>query len=334
MKLILLSSFKKYSAIWRYAFEINKRFRNIKWLDLYTGNKYLRTIKLFGNIKDYDVLICSSPLLCNFINKNQGFNIVIVHDLYPLSVGKGVSFLEKFLYRIIYKKIKYADHLLFVSEFSRIEFQSVFGLNINNSILPAGIDHSIFRPSKEREKIRKKLGHDKFIISHVGTDEPRKNIIFVLQILEKLVKSGIDAHLLRVGDLKKKTVDYIKSKNLDEHISIFTDLDEKKLAEIYQASDVFLFPSFYEGLGLPPIEAMASGCPTIVSNKASLVEVGIDETIVELKVDKWIEKIIKIKKDFKYRDMLVKKGIEKSKNYDWEKYCGSLKKIIENHIKK
>lgn len=331
MKMLVVSSAKKYSAIWRYAYEISRYFRKhakVKWLDIYDENKIARAKKLFSAFSkisgNYDVGIFTSPLLSGLIDREKiKLNIVIVHDIYPVSSGKGTGMAVKILSRHIYKKTADADALIFVSNFSREEFVKHYNCTGRQYVLPGGIDHSIFRPSsKTKGKIRKKYGilEEKFLVCHVGSDDYRKNFRFVVEVFKKLLCKGIDAHLVKVGNLKQPLP--------KDKVTLIKSVNDKELAEIYRMSDALLFPSLHEGLGLPPLEAMACGCPAFVSDRTALPEIGLKECVTELDAEKWAEKLIMIKNSPAYRNTLIRKGIRKSKSSDWKAYCKSLEIII------
>ena len=334
MKILVASSAKKYSAVWRYACEISTYFRKkhkVTWLDLYDENKISRTKKLFSGIREnYDVAIMASPLLARLADREKiKLNIIIVHDIYPVSSGRGSGFAVRILARSIYRKAADADVLLFVSNFSREEFMKHYNYTGRQYVLPGGIDHAVFKTGNPKGKIRKKYGipEEKFLVCHVGADDYRKNFNFVAEVFKKLLSKGIDAHLVKVGNLKNP-INLPKDK-----ITLIESVNDKELAEIYQMSDALLFPSLHEGLGLPPIEAMACGCPALVSDKAALPEVGLPECVINLDAGKWAEKLARIKNDTQYRKLLARKGIEKSKRFDWKTYCASLEKIIEKELK-
>ncbi len=332
MKILVASSAKEYSAIWRYAFEINRYFRKkneVTWLDLYEKNNFSRVLKLFRKPKEnYDVSILTSPLLGGLISKANKLNIVIVHDIYPVSSGKGTPAAVKILAGNLYKKLKRADCLLFVSEFSRKEFEETFPFRVKSHVIHGGVDHSVFKPSAARNKARGryKIPAGKFLLCHVGSDEYRKNFAFVLGVFRKLLEKGVDAHLVKVG----RMVNDYKLDSLKDRITLIDSATDKELAGIYQMSDALLFPSLHEGLGLPPIEAMACGCPAIVSDKGALPEAGLKECVTELDAGKWADKLVKMKNSPSYRNALIKKGIRKAKSFDWQAYCKSLERIISH----
>jgi len=342
MKVIIASSFKKNSGIWRYAFELNKRFKangvDVQWLDLYHNKKHVRAMELLRPPRTQcDVLILTSPLLCKLLdNTSAKFTVVIVHDLYPLTVGAGSSRAVRLITSHTYKKADKASLIAFISEFSRQEFSRVFKNPKKWIILSGGIDHDIFRPvsKKERKKMRDKMGVGlkSLVLCSVGTDEKRKNLTFAIRVMKLLSGMGQDVRMMRVGKISRKTKKLAKQLQLEDKIILFSSVTDKELAEIYSASDFLLFPSLYEGLGLPPAEAMACGCPAIVSNKTSLTEVGIRECILPLDESVWAEKILKIYSNKTLRNKIMRSGLEKSRQFDWDDYFKKLSAVIKDAI--
>jgi glycosyltransferase involved in cell wall biosynthesis len=126
------------------------------------------------------------------------------------------------------------------------------------------------------------------------------------EVMELLNKIGDDA----------KYMGYIQTKNL---------------AYIYNLANLFIFPSLYEGFGLPPLEAMASGCPVVVSNVASLPEVCGDAAyyVNPYDVESIADGIYKVVNDKELRENLVQKGLERAKLFSWEKSAREHLKVFE-----
>jgi len=330
----IVSIFPQHSALWKYAYFLEKELKKNKtysvefidfWKEKKYHNKFVKTLVLLKgiNIKKTEVLICVAPLLAKSLIKSKAkLKIVIAHDLYPLTVGKKVSLFEKLLVSITYKYMKHANIILAVSNFCKKDVLKKYGLKNKLSVLPGGIDHTSFKKLETtKEQLRKKhnLPLKKKILLHIGRDDHRKNVSFLIKLLKKL---GDDYVLVKIGDI-----------NIKKNIILVKNIDEKKLCEIYNAVDLLLFPSLYEGLGLPPIEAMACGLPVLAANKTGLKEVCIEESLTELNEMLWLEKINEILSNRNLRLNMIKKGLEQSKKFDWKIYANTIKKIIETGLK-
>lgn len=121
-----------------------------------------------------------------------------------------------------------------------------------------------------RTRMRGQLGLEgKTVIGHVGRFEQQKNHVFLIQIFEQIHKQNPNAVLLLVGDgtLRSETEEQVRLAGLEEHV-IFAGVQER-VCDYYQAMDIFVLPSWYEGLGIVAVEAQTSGLPCVISDKVS-----------------------------------------------------------------
>jgi glycosyltransferase involved in cell wall biosynthesis len=144
------------------------------------------------------------------------------------------------------------------------------------SVVPYGVDGR-FRPmsADERAALRAKLvGPHRHALLHVSTGDPYKNVPGTLRVLAELRARGGDVALVRVGKpLTAAERDVARALRIEDAIIDAGRVTDERLVEIYNACDVLLFPSFYEGYGWPPLEAMACGTPVVASDCPSLVEI-------------------------------------------------------------
>jgi len=144
------------------------------------------------------------------------------------------------------------------------------------SVVPYGVDDR-FRPLSEEERvaIRAKLvGANRRALLHVSTGDPYKNVPGTLRVLAELRARGSDVALVRVGKpLTDAERGLAQALRIEDAIIDAGRVTDERLVEIYNACDVLLFPSFYEGYGWPPLEAMACGTPVVASDCPSLVEI-------------------------------------------------------------
>jgi len=167
-------------------------------------------------------------------------------------------------------------------------------------------------------------------------DKPTKNIPTLIKAFYKLKKAMNDVKLIKIGSYEWKSerikiLNLIKHLNLEKDVLFFENVSEEILPLFYNASDVFVFPSLYEGFGLPVLEAMACGCPVIASNKASIPEVVGDAGIlVEPDEDSLFNSMFNLLKDENLRKEFSKKGLEQAKKFSLEKECEETLKIYKN----
>lgn len=178
----------------------------------------------------------------------------------------------------------------------------------------------------------------KFIL-FLGTIEPRKNIVGLIRAYDELQKfaeetdnEDLKKYKLVIAGTKGWLNEAIfnevrKSENKDK-IMISGFIDDKDKTAIYNLASVFAYPSFYEGFGFPPLEAMSCGVPVITSNSSSLPEI-CNSSALMIDPDKPEEifeslKILLLNREF--RENMIKKGIENAKKFSWKK---SAKETLE-----
>ncbi len=269
-----------------------------------------------------------NPLLLNLVNTAPIFyknKIVVIHDVswkhFPYTVSKKFYLWYKFLIPKIAKNSK----LLFtVSDFSKKDL--IKELNINKDKIEI-----IYNSVSDNFKFLS-LSRKKNILS-VASLQPYKNLEGLIKafILLKDKTKFSDFKLVLVGGYNKKVFSNTKIFELSEGRNdiVFPGyLSDDELIKYYNKASLFVFPSFFEGFGIPPLEAMACGCPCVVSNVASLPEVCGDAAyyVNPYDIDDIARGIEKVLTDENLRQTLIKKGFENVKRFSWE---NSAKKIIE-----
>jgi len=222
--------------------------------------------------------------------------------------------------------IERADKLLAVSHFTKREILELYPRIPESKIEVTWLGvHQRFRVMGEgpKEEARTTYNLDKPFILSVSTIEPRKNLKLLINAYAN-IKDCIDHDLVLTG------VYGWKSKDLYSMVRDFGLLDRVKftgyvpqhiLPLLYNLADLFVYPSLYEGFGLPPLEAMACGCPVITSNVASLPEVVGDAALTfnPLSVDALACSIEQLLKDSGKRNSLKTKGMDRAKQFTWER---------------
>ncbi|MDQ1275375.1 MAG: hypothetical protein QG610_948, partial [Euryarchaeota archaeon] len=128
--------------------------------------------------------------------------------------------------------------------------------------------------------------------------------------------------------VREKLLKQIESLNLQKDIIFAGYVSENELAEIYNAVDLFVFPSLYEGFGIPPLEAMACGTPVITSNTSSLPEVVGDAAIQAdpYNTEKFVEEMYEVLTNEDLKKEMIRKGLKRSKVFSWD---NSAKKTLK-----
>ncbi|MFR1380318.1 MAG: glycosyltransferase family 4 protein [Clostridium neonatale] len=275
----------------------------------------------------------------------KGKVITTIHDmtyeLYPETMDK------RNLKRIkddIQYSVDRSDKIITVSESSKNDI--IKFLNVDESkieIVYNGVDYEKFNKSYTEDIkliVRNKYNLPQNYILYMGTLEPRKNIDSIIEAFA-LIKKQKDFDNIKLviagkkGWLFEDIFNLVDKLNLKDHV-IFTDyVDETDKPIIYNMAKLFVFPSLYEGFGIPVLEAMASSVPVIASNVSSLPEVaGNAAILVNPKDIEGIAKnIIKILSDDDLKNELVRKGHIQAQKFTWEASAEKLYNIYKEIMK-
>lgn len=289
----------------------------------------------------YNKIFNSKADIYHFFNyivppKIEGKVIVTVYDmvykLFPETMTrKNYNRLDKELTRSISR----ADKVITISENSKKEILQYFDINEQKiDIIYPGIDNEIYTRKyniNDEKKVKQKYNLPENYILYLGTLEPRKNIIRIIDAYYELNNKIKDIKLVLAGskgwmydDIFKKIKDY----GLEDKVIITGYIDEEDKPLLYKMSNAFVFPSLYEGFGMPVLEAMASGVPVITSNTSSLPEVvGDAGFLTDLYNTKELaDAIIEVLENEELRAKMIDKGLKQSQKFSWKK---SAKKLIE-----
>ena len=344
MKVALVNNVPKIWAIGKYAYEIHKRLLKKLKIDhvyfdydkkelrienkgvlkrsrFFLDNKFLFLLRIKRYLPDYDLYHATNQNISFVLNGRNGKkSIFTCHDIIPYIYPK--NFLEKKFRGFLYSGMKNADIIIADSKNTKadlIKFMKIPEGKIR--VVYLGVDNIYKRISKERA--RKKLGLqiNGKILMHVGEDLERKNTDRIYRAYFKAKERIKDLILIRIGKVKKKI----------PGVNYYYKVSEKEMVLFYNAADILLIPSIYEGFGLPVIEAFACGTAVIASKTSSLPEVVGDAGLLvnPYKTDEISDAIYRLLKEQKLYNNLVKKGLKRVKNFTWEKCANNILKIYK-----
>ena len=247
-----------------------------------------------------------------------GPSVVTVHDLIPFSSPRSPIDL---LIRESLRYLNSADKLICVSEYTKKELRRFVHVDPRKvEVIYNGVDHTIFQP-RDKIECRKKLGLplNSTLVLNVGSEEPRKNIPFLLNAFHKFNKEIPTSYLIRIGEKTSAIQKQIHNLGLNNKVLYFSNMPNIEL--FYNASDMLVFPSTYEGFGFPPLEAMSSGCPVIASDATSIPEVVGDAGILVHpgELDSFIHGMITICANETLRNKLIEIGLKQSGGFSWKR---------------
>jgi glycosyltransferase involved in cell wall biosynthesis len=262
--------------------------------------------------------------------------VLTIHDisfnLFPEHIKKTDLF---FLKTLIPRSIRRADKIITVSASERkniIDFYKISPEKVD--FTHNGVDYGRFnRKYSEHEygSIREKYSLPEKFLLYIGTLQPRKNIPVLIGAMKKM-----DAKLVIAGDRNArnfdKNIDVAIEKNSLRDKVIFTGwVDENDKPSLLQMASCFIFPSLYEGFGIPLVEAMAAGTPVVCSDIATFREVAGDAALFCNPQDSadFREKIKDILDDEQLKVDLINKGLRMAKEYSWERAAEKTLLIYE-----
>jgi glycosyltransferase involved in cell wall biosynthesis len=183
------------------------------------------------------------------------------------------------------------------------------------------------------ETVKQKYGLDQFILT-VGTLEPRKNISSLIKAYQQIVNMYPHIQLVHAGPLGWMYADVltlVKELGLDQQVRFLGRVSEEDLIGLYNAARLFVFPSLYEGFGLPVLEAMACNCPVVTSNNSSLVEVAGDAAclIDPMNIGDIASGMMNILDDANTANELRAAGLKQSAKFTWEKCARVTHSVYE-----
>ncbi len=235
------------------------------------------------------------------------------------------------------KSAQKSDIIVTISENSKKEIVDTYKVRPEKiRIINPAIDHQYYYPrgQKEQTRVKSKYHIKTSYILYAGTIEPRKNIVTLLDAYAGLPDEIKESYTLVLAggkgwkdeDIYKKLEEY---KNLN--IILTGYVADEDLPALHSGAEVFVFPSHYEGWGMPPLEAMACGTPVITSNNSSLPEVVGDAGMMLDASDTkgFTNNIAKVIKNKKLQQRMVSAGIKQAQNFSWQKSAEKLHQIIE-----
>lgn len=257
----------------------------------------------------------------------RGKVVVTCHDLISIFFPENLPLASRLFYSkwmpYSYRK---ADMIIAISEHTKKDIMTLLKIPESKIRVIHSAASKDFKPIKSPEilaEVQNKYKTGKKYFLDVGTIEPRKNLPFLVRAYALAVKKGIRESLVITG--KKgwyyedlfKLVDELK---LGKRVIFTGYVEEKDLPALYSGATAFVFPSIYEGFGLPPLEAMACGVPVISSNTSSLPEVVNSAGILLPPKDEvlWAKNLVKISENTKLASTLSQLGLMQAKKFSWE----------------
>ena len=259
--------------------------------------------------------------------------VVTIHDISPIEHPEWFTPSFAIWYRYLLPRLATSVYLVFtVSQFTRQRLINEFNLSEEKVlVIPNGVNPD-FCPRKQDDitNMREKYSIEGSYILSLGSLEPRKNLNRLFQAWKKITRDSQDIELVVVGEM----VSSFRDPDFDNSITrirFLGRIDDQDLPGLYSGALCFIYPSIYEGFGLPVLEAMACGTPVITSNTTSLPEVAGDACLLinPYDTDEISETIQKVLQDANLHEDLRTRGLLRAKQFSWEKTAAQVWNTLE-----
>lgn len=276
----------------------------------------------------------------NFIARpKRGKMVVTVHDLSFLRAPHFFSVKQQLWHAAVRvgALLQSVDHIVTVSEHTKDDVLELFPAISSDRVTVIGLGIEVPTISSETTHATQKKYHlTKPYILHVGTLEPRKNIVNLMRAFESVAQTSVLAQydLVLVGAKgwgAREIMHEHQKSSVRERIHIVGSVPEKDKHVIMAGAHLFVYPSWYEGFGIPPLEAAAHGVPVIASGVTSMPEVLGDAAFF---VNPWDvvgmgQAMVAMMSDDTLRARYATKGKERAAHYRWEYVASRLVKVFE-----
>ena len=251
-----------------------------------------------------------------------------IHDLAPFHVQGKYDPLRMFYGRVIVKYLaRRQDGIIAISTNTAEDIQRFFGIPVSKqNILLNGLDHARFKPAESGStaKVDGNLEQPYFLyVSRL--EHPAKNHVRLIEAFNRFKAASGSPWLLALGGSDWHGAEVIhaaaKASPYAKDIRFLGFVSDATLPDLYRGAGAFVYPSLFEGFGLPPVEAMASGCPVISSTRGSLDEV-VSEAALRIdpeNIEEMAAALTTLATDENARKDLIRRGFANAKRFDWAK---------------
>lgn len=275
--------------------------------------------------------------------------VITVHDVLTFIIPCHFNKTDALFWKLFLpRSIRIADKIIAVSEATKKDIIRIFKIPEEKiKVIHEGFQTKLFYPKDKRislNRIKHYLENEKNIfierldkkniIFNVNTISPRKNIDKLIRSFSEIAKEDNDAILIIAGKKGWKYEEIFnayENSKYKERIHFLGFAKDDIIAELYNIATLFVYPSLYEGFGLPILEAQSCGCPVVASNISSIPEVlGESGALVNPESTESITySIVNLLKSERTRDKYIKKGYENLKRFSWEKCAKETEKVYE-----
>ena len=263
--------------------------------------------------------------------------LLTVHDLSFVRVPEATPpLLKAYLDVVVPQSARRASHILADSSATKADLMALYGISEDKiTVLLSGVDERFQHDKSQDAQLRAKyqIGNRPYIIS-VGTVQPRKNYVRLVEALQTIRTRGYDMDLVIAGGhgwLDGPLYRAIDEKEIADHVHLIGFAHEGDLPGLYSGAVCVAFPSLYEGFGFPVLEGMACGVPVLTSNVSSLPEVAGDAalTVDPYDTEEISETLHRIITDDVLRAKMIEAGYQQASRFTWEAAARHLLEVYD-----
>jgi alpha-1,3-rhamnosyl/mannosyltransferase len=251
--------------------------------------------------------------------------VLTVYDLIPVLFPHHVSIQASLLFRwATALAIRASGHVVTISEAARTDYQRIFRLAPGKvAAIPLAAD-PVFcpRPPAEVAAVCRRHGLPESYVLYLGSNKPHKNLVRLVDAWAQLQPQSVPLVIAGAWDSRYPRVrQRVRELGLDDVVLWPGPVAEPNLPALYAGATLFVFPSLYEGFGLPVLEAMACGTPVAAADSSSIPEVGGDAAIYfdPIDIDEMAEKIRSLLHDDELQERFRALGSAQAARYSWER---------------
>jgi glycosyltransferase involved in cell wall biosynthesis len=274
-----------------------------------------------------DLQVLHSPdFIPPFRRRRTCRSVITIHDLNFLLYPEFLTPESASYYGQIDQAVRNCDHIIAVSESTKRDIIRLTGAPENKITVVYEAAHPSYRPIRDEgflQQVRGKFKLTQPFILFVSTIEPRKNVSRLLEAFRYLLDSyHSDANLVLAGEkgwLSDEVFALVEKLGLQERVRFLGRVSPEDLLGLYNAASVLVHPAFYEGFGLPPLEAMACGTPVVVSNRSALPEIAGDAALLvdPTDVEGMAVAIWRLLTDKALHQQMSEKGLKRAGHFSW-----------------
>ena len=267
-----------------------------------------------------------------------------IHDLAPFRLSGKYDFARMFYGRVIVKQLaRRQDRIIAVSQATADDISRWFGVpRAKLHVIHNGLEHSRFFPREKpaaRQFASRELGLDQpFLLYVARLEHPGKNHVRLIEAFEEFKSRTNTPFELVFGGSDWHGAETIHQRAAAspcrDQIRFLGFVPDEQLPLLYAAAELFIYPSLFEGFGMPPVEAMACGCPVVCSDRGSLGEVVSSAALIvnPENAGAMADALTKVTSNPQERERLVRAGLARAADFNWEKTARETLQVYQEAI--